>query len=175
MAREMGDVSNMISALSKLADQLRFIGEYDRATALIEEMYKLCLEHGVRTAGWALTMLGLIARDQGDYVRATLRFRDSINWYRDVLDTWGNWWNVLGLATVASAQGRHQLAARFFGAVEEWQTSINLLCFPHNQRQFGTYMDATRAQLGDATYDCIFNEGRAMTTEQVFQYALAND
>jgi non-specific serine/threonine protein kinase len=151
------------------------MGEFDRATALIEEMHRLSLEHGLRNAGWALTMFGLIARDQGDYVRATSRFKESINWYRDKLDTWGSWWNVLGIATVASAQGRHRRAARIYGAVEDWQTSINLLRFPHNQRQFGKYMDATRAQLGDAAYYGIFEEGRAMTTEQAFQYALAND
>jgi hypothetical protein len=43
---------------------------------------------------------------------------------------------------------------------------------PHNQRQFGTYIEATRAQLGEAAYAAAFEEGRAMTTDQAFLYAL---
>ena len=175
-SRENGDALEEISALRQLADELRFMGEFERATVLLEEMHQRCIMHNhLDNTGLSLTMLGLLARDQGDYIRATLRFKESIHWFRDKLGTWGYEWNVLGLATLATAQEEPVRAARLYGAVEAWQTNINLLRFPHNQRQFGTYIDATRAQLGEAAYTAAFEEGRAMTTDQAFLYALGDE
>jgi non-specific serine/threonine protein kinase len=176
ISREMGDVLNELRALRQLADELRFMGIFERATALVEEMHRRSIMHNhLDSAGWALTMFGLLARDQGDYIRATSRFKESTRWYRDKLATWGWWWNVLGLATLATAQEEPVRAARLYGAVEVWQTGVNLLRFPHNQRQFGTYIEVTRAQLGEAAYNAAFEEGRAMTTEQAFLYALGEE
>lgn len=175
VSREVGDTMSEAYALGTLADELRLMREFDRATALIEEMHRISLEHDLRElVGSALTSSGLLARDQGNYPHAAASFRQSIHWYRDKLETWGDWLDVLGLGTVACAQGQFQRAARLFGALEAEQRSFNLLRFPHNQLQFGTYIDATRAQLGDAAYDVAFAEGCAMTTEGAFEYALTD-
>jgi tetratricopeptide (TPR) repeat protein len=175
VTRESGDTFNEMDALRQLADELRFMGEFDQATALIEEMFGISLEHGLADwTGWALTMFGLIVRDQGNYRRAATRYRESIVWYRDKLKKWGNWWNVLSLGTVASAQGQLQRAAKIYGAIDGWQQSIKLLRLSRDQRQFGTYIEATRAELGEAAYATAFEQGRAMTTEQAFQYALSH-
>jgi hypothetical protein len=99
----------------------------------------------------------------------------TIVWYRDKLDTWGFWWNELGLGTVATMQEQPHRAARLYGAIDAYQTSINLLRFPHNQRQFGTYIEVTQAQLDEAAYTAAFEEGRAITTEQAFLYALGDE
>jgi non-specific serine/threonine protein kinase len=176
ISREMGDVLNELRALRQLADELRFMGQFERATALVEEMHQRSILHNhLDSINWTLTMFGLLARDQGDYIHATARFKESLHWYRDKLDIWGHEWNILGLATLATAQEEPLRAARLYGAVKAWQAQINLLRFPHNQRQFGTYIEATRAQLGEAAYAAAFEEGRAMTTEQAFLYALGDE
>jgi len=175
VSRQIGDVLHELSALRQFADQLRFLGEFEQATTLIEEMYALSLDRGfVPSTGVALNMFGLIARDQGDYQRAESFFREGILWCRDKMTTW-RWWDVLALGTVASAQGQFQRAARIYGAIDTWQTGINLMCFPHNQLQFGTYIEATRAQLGEAAYSTAFEQGRAMTPEQAVEYALSEE
>jgi tetratricopeptide (TPR) repeat protein len=176
ISREMGDVLNEGNALRQLADELRFMGQFERATALIEEALQRCIRHNhLDLAGLALTTFGLLVRDEGDYTQATARFKESIRWYRNKLGIWGYWFNVLGLATLATAQEEPFRAARLYGALEAWQASCNLLRFPHNQRQFGTYIDANRAQLGEAAFYAAFEEGRAMTTEQAFLYALGDE
>lgn len=176
VSREVGNTINELDALRQFADGLRFMGLFDEATELIKSMHSLSRDRGLTSStGVAITMLGLIARDAHDLHRAASLFRESICWYREKLKTWGRWWNVLGLGTVASAQGLYIRAARIFGAAEAWYVSINLMRFPHNQLQFGTYIDTTRAHLGETAYAAAFEQGRAMTPEQAFLYALSHD
>jgi ATP/maltotriose-dependent transcriptional regulator MalT len=179
LAREAGICkSDEFKSLLLHAEALRFRGEFDRATALVEQSYRLSLEHGlIVLTPAALSAFGLLARDQGDYECAAARFRENIVWHRDKLGQWTDAINILELGTVANAQGQHHRAAKLFGAHTTMldANERQRLSLAHNQRQFGTYIDATRALLGDAAYDAAFAEGCAMTTEQAFEYALVDE
>ena len=172
--REIGDSGGQVNALRQLAINLLLLGKLDQSRSYFEELYRVCLDQGSASGiATALGNLGLIARDQGDYLQATSYYKESLHWFHNKSGFAASWagLSVLGLGTVASAQGQHQRAARLFGAVEAWQQSLNVLRLPHNQILFGQHIDATRAQLGDAVYEAAFVEGQAMISEQVYQYA----
>jgi hypothetical protein len=53
VAREIGDTASELDALRQLADEYRYLEEFDRVTALIEEMHTISLAHDIRDAlGW---------------------------------------------------------------------------------------------------------------------------
>lgn len=176
VAHETGDVAKEALTLSHLADKFRLTREFEQAGMFAEKSYALATAYDLRShAGWGLTLFGLIARDRGELSQAAGYFCHSIAWHRDSLGVWGLWWNVLGLGTIATMQGKRHRAARLYGALEPWQRSINLLRNPCDQLQFGTYIESTRAELGDALYGAVFETGQAMNTEQAFLFALSDE
>ena len=142
---------------------------------LCNEAYAIAIAHDLHHGlSWVKIRMGLIARDQGDTAQAIALLRSSIIWNRDKIGAWGPVWNVLALATVATMRQQHKHAARLYGALDGWCQKFATVRKPHDQRQFGSYINATRAQMGEAAYIVEFEAGKAMTTEQTFQYALAN-
>jgi predicted ATPase len=176
VAEDAANIDDQLQASNHLSHAWHFLGHLDQAKSLCLEARDIALAHGMHNRlAWALTRLGLIARDQGDYESATSYFKESITWYRDKLGIWAHEWNVLGLATLATMREKLVRAARLYGALDAWLRNLNLLQLGHNQLQFGTYIDATRAKLGDAAYAAAFDAGRAMTTDQMYQLALCDE
>ena len=173
--RQTVNPTSLEEVLHRLAVALLLLGQLDRAQVYAEEMYLISLEYDLRNGvGGALSLLGHIARDQGEYTQATLRFKESLVWYHQKTTTLSNWGGIAlaGLGTVASLQGQHPRAARLYGAIEAWQQRLNMLRLPHNQILHGRHIATTRTALGDAAYEAAFAEGQAMTSQQAFEYAL---
>jgi len=82
--------------------------------------------------------------------------------------------NILleGFAGVASAQGQFERAARFLGAAEALRETLGFHRLPPDQGDYDQRFVSTRAGLGDTAFARAWAEGRAMTLEQAFEYAL---
>ena len=89
-------------------------GDYERATALVEQSWALYRELGdTRQLAYCPNVLGLIAHHQGDDARAVRLLEESLTLFRELNDKRGIAYalNILGL--IAHRQGDNERAAQF--------------------------------------------------------------
>ena len=81
---------------------------------------------------------------------------------------------LLGLGLVAALRGRPARAARLWGAAEPLRERLGLALSHFELVTFGYERDlaAVRSALSESTFDAAWAEGRAMSPEQAFEYAL---
>jgi WD40 repeat protein/predicted ATPase/DNA-binding XRE family transcriptional regulator len=107
----LGETDNETNLLVSAAIEARAAGEYQRATALLEDA--LAQQHalgdrgslGSAGLGLSLFLLGLVLREQGDIVRATVLFAECVELHRAIADREGQAVGLLGLADIARDQG----------------------------------------------------------------------
>ncbi|NJM42041.1 MAG: hypothetical protein HC853_15470 [Anaerolineae bacterium] len=135
--------------------------------------------------GWSLHGLATAAWLEGDDVRATALYRESLHHYWGTGDKWGIANCLDGLALVACSQ-RHPVqntaptedmrnamrGARLLGAVEAIRE------ITHNPRSVAEIawiecaITEARSALGEETFATAWAEGHAMTMAQACEYAL---
>ena len=106
-AEGTGDMGRRVTA----ALAARAMGDYDQATALLED----AVAHhratddrkslGNAGLGLSLFLLGMVYREQGYFVRATALFEECIDLHRAIGDREGTGIGLLGLADIARDQG----------------------------------------------------------------------
>jgi hypothetical protein len=77
-----------------------------------------------------------------------------------------------GLAGVAAGQGRTEEAARLFGAAEVIRHTMGVPRWPANEALYQRHVSLTGQVLGEELFARAWEEGRAMTIEEVIAYAL---
>lgn len=119
-----------------------------------------------------LWLLGVIAVREGDYVRAKewytecLLFDQQIGWPRQLAECF------IGFAGIASAKQDFERAAQLLGVAEaEAEARVNPL-ENIDQIELKRITAILREELGDAEFEAIALNGRAMTMEQAIEYAL---
>jgi hypothetical protein len=75
-------------------------------------------------------------------------------------------------AYVAPAHAPPERAARLLGVAEALREALGTPMEPVLRAEYEREVAATRAALGEATFQTLFAEGRAMTLEQGVLYAL---
>ena len=162
-------------ALMQIGEAARYLGDFGRARAAIEELSAdSAATDNTFGSGFALQLLGKIARDEGNFPRARDLFAQSLG-CRERLGAWSIPYNLEGLASVASAEGQAERAARLFGAAEAIREAIHTPLWPDNLPEYGRQVAAVRAQLDEATFASAWADGRAMTTEQAVADALGGE
>jgi tetratricopeptide (TPR) repeat protein len=171
LALSGGSRASLISwmALHDLGLAARYQGDYERAEALLRETLVI-----LRRRGWlepnveVLCDLGLLALEQGQYDRARQAFSESLQTAR----TWLDGTVLEGLAGVAAGQGQAEQAARLFGAAEMIRRAIGVPRWPANEALYQRLISLTRHDLEEEHFAHAWEEGHAMTTEEVIAYAL---
>jgi DNA-binding CsgD family transcriptional regulator/Flp pilus assembly protein TadD len=74
-------------------------------------------------------------------------------------------------AGLVGAQGRHEEAARLFGAADVARESIGLVRFASEREAYKAYLEVVRDGLGDEAFAVAWQEGRAMSLEEAVAYA----
>jgi predicted ATPase/DNA-binding CsgD family transcriptional regulator len=172
IGREIGDKYEIASNLCHLATLARDEQDYTGAQSLYEESLVFFQELG---AEWdtadVLSYLGQLARVQGNYGRAEALYRESLTRWR-VLGTL-QWKGVVeclvGLAHIGVVQQQWAEAAHLFGAADVLRQALSPLA--HNTAS--AEVTALRTQLDEATFAVAWAEGRARSSEQAIDYALA--
>ena len=77
---------------------------------------------------------------------------------------------VYGLALLATRQGQIACAARLFGT--RWSRGNFYYLSPVERAQYEEALTRIKASLGEARFAQLYEEGRAMTLEQVVALAL---
>jgi predicted ATPase len=123
--------------------------------------------------GVALLGLGYSALARGDAGLARARFVDSAEMFGRIRDREGLTYAAEGLAAVALAQGRPELAAKAVGAANATRERLGLGVYPITQRAFrGPLVAAIQAALGTAAFEAARMTGNETDLEQVIEQLL---
>jgi predicted ATPase len=111
LRRTLGEGERIIGLLINAAMEARAVGDYARATALLEQSVA---QESVQGSGGSSTQggpalshfrLALVLREQGDYARAAALYEECLALYRELKDREGMGHALLGLGDIARDQG----------------------------------------------------------------------
>jgi predicted ATPase/class 3 adenylate cyclase len=160
VARSLGQQSLVTASLIGVCQVLLGTGQFDRAEPLAEELQD---DH----------FLADCAMHRQDYALAARHYSRMLErWIRDE-DMVGQTFEVLGFAMAAAGLGRDEEALRLEAAVDAMWEDLGVVARPRvieswRKRDLG----AARARLGEARATAAFEEGGAMTWEQVVELVL---
>ena len=173
ITRRLDNEGAVAWALLDLGEATLNLGDRVQAKTFVEESFSIFRESD-QNYGMALGVYfsGLIAGLEGDSEQATVFFEQGLARARTIGPIWYRADVLMGLAGVAAGNGQAQRAARLLGAAE---TQLEAGASYWNAAE-SLYIERTiasaRAQLGEAEFAAAYDEGRSMTFEQVFEYAL---
>jgi predicted ATPase/transcriptional regulator with XRE-family HTH domain len=173
VVRLVDDPGTLGWALLSLGVARWHVGDLDEATSALDEALALFRELG-GVWGESVVVMNLAGavRAEGNLARAALLHADSLRLRRDagVLSDAFN--DLVGIAEIAQVLGHLEAAARLLGAEETFRTvfgSVGWGVTPLLREQTGR---ALVEQLGEAQFQWAWDEGRALSTEQVVAQAL---
>ena len=111
--------------------------------------------------------------DLGDVDQAAESWNEALSVFRVVNDWFGIIWSLVGLALVASARRQDDRALRLAGAADRLSREYSLTIWSFRAQE----LDAARRQAHDrlgakGRGEAAWQEGQAMTTAEVLDYAL---
>jgi non-specific serine/threonine protein kinase len=171
--RTLRDPAAIANTLFNLAVLASFREDYATAHALGSESLAIAREVGDRGAeAQALSVLGTIACARGDLETGTVHLRASLVAHRDLGASYGTT-EVCDYLASACRHSRPAHAARIWGGVERVRAERGYLKRPFLRPQHARHVAEARAALGDdATFDAAWQEGRALSLDEVVACAL---
>ncbi len=175
--RQIGDQWGISSALRHHGFQIltrhERKRELSRAAALFEESLGISRTlQDARGVGWSICGLGITARLARGYKRAEGLLREALSLFRELGDKYGMVNTLIEVGRVAVRRGDTERAARLFGAAQSLREAVGAPLLPYDLPSYSRQYSA-ETQLRGTGFDSIWAEGRAMTLEQVMDYALA--
>lgn len=124
---------------------------------------------------WCLTNMGLLKMVTGDLLAATAVLQEDLGLAIQLGEPASIQYALLGLATVASQEGRPECAARLWGAAEAIRGAAGMELNPlaRAQTMYDTWVDHARNEAGAESFAKVWAEGSAMSLEQTLSYALS--
>jgi non-specific serine/threonine protein kinase len=167
--RGLADRNGVASSLNNLGGVACEQGDYPTARALYEESLAIHREVGNRHGiGMSLNCIGTLARYQGDFRAARELYLQGLTILRDAGDLGAIADSLEGLACVGIPLRGSRDSARAWGGAERLRERIGAPLAPSERPRHEGQVAAARAALGDdAAFDRAWQEGRAMTLEQV--------
>jgi predicted ATPase len=175
-ARENDDKWNMGLPLNGLAMIALLRGEYEQADAYLQE--SLAVSRAVvekRNEALALHYMGRLERVQGHWAQARAHYCESLA-IRRTLGARRGMSETLGeMAQLAVAEGGREntrRGARLFGASEALRERIGVPLPPVDRALHERWLAAGKAALGEAEFEALCQDGRAMELGAAVAYAL---
>ncbi len=171
----LGDKSPLAAALLNLGRIAYVQGDYALALEKLESGLDVGRTIGdQRYVAGVLDHLGRVAQAQGDTARARALLNESLSLRKKLGDKQGLAESLesLGHALAASHPER---AVCLLGAAETLREVIGAPRPPVERGAYARTLEAARAHLGETEFRARWDAGRAMTVEQVIDYALAVD
>ncbi|HVF10378.1 MAG TPA: tetratricopeptide repeat protein [Abditibacteriaceae bacterium] len=169
--RDFKEKAALLWALRWLGELAFAHGDYEAARALNEEHLLLGREmESSEEVLRALWRLAKVSRQEGHYPEARCLFGQAMLTARDSGNKMYLHHLLVDFAQLAAAQRQWQRAACLSGSVDALRQAAPL--WQPYQVAHDSNIAATRAALGEETFESLFAQGRAMTSEQAVQYAL---
>ena len=162
-------------ALLNLAEGARLQGDITGAMSLLEEALATARARGF-TWGVAnvTTLLGRLARQQGNYALAKARYREGLALHRTHGSATYSAWCLEGLTEVLCAEGRFAQAARLCGAAAALREQAQSPLPPSEREIFEQTVALAKAELDENTFTQEWSAGSVLSQEEVVDYALSD-
>jgi predicted ATPase/DNA-binding XRE family transcriptional regulator len=172
-AKRAGASPTMGLALLNLGELARKRGDLVHAGEFLEEalasVRAVDMTWGIANI---LTLLGHLARQQQDYARAKVRYRESLALYHQLGNATYIAWCLEGIAAVACAQGSCQHATRLCAAAAALRVAAQTPLPPTEQEDFDRVIMTSRAALDERTFTEEWRIGLSMTQGDAISSAL---
>ncbi len=172
-AKDAGDTRHFSHALLNLGELARKRGDVARATEFLEEaladVRAIDMTWGIANI---LTLLGHVARQQQDYERAKVRYRESLALYHRLGNVTYTAWCLEGIAAVACAEGSYQHATRLCAAAATLRVAAQTPLPPTEQDDFEKVVMTARAELDERTFTAEWRIGSTLAQDDAISYAL---
>jgi tetratricopeptide (TPR) repeat protein len=171
--RALGDRTGIADLLMSLGWTLFHEGDTARGLALTEEGAAIGRDLGdpreVAVAGFHLGATLTLA---GDLERGGAALRDALRAYHDLGIMRGTYLCLDFLAIGEAAHGRHERAARLWGAAEALRDQIGARLAPTFRGDTDAAQGRARAALDEATWRTAWAAGRALTIDEAVALGL---
>ena len=176
LQRELGDKARLAFTIQGLGFVEVSRRDLGRAAELHEESLALAREAGDNFGIMLSLGLGaLVAAHRGEHERARALCAGGLEAARPTGSTHGVILFLDVSVVSASSQGQSARAGRLWGAAGALRETIGTILQPIERRDYGPYIDAARARLGEAAWEAALEEGRRMTQEEAVEYALSEE
>jgi predicted ATPase/class 3 adenylate cyclase len=167
--RELGDRSCLILTLSALARKLQHQGELQKALVTIQEARKI-LYGGEKAleATVVFDVFGRIAFASGDVQEARKQFLDGLEFQKVDRDAHF----VPSLLEGLAASSRPEDAVRLLGAAASLREKTHLPLMRVEQGEYERTTARLKTTVNDADFRSLWDEGFAMTTDEVMLFVL---
>jgi tetratricopeptide (TPR) repeat protein len=181
--RDLGDKLGISTSLGNIATVVVAQGDYAAARALHEENLAIRREHGDKPGmAHSLYDLGFAMHRQGDLKQSASLIKESLQIWEDLGNKQGVAECLAELAVIAVSQAQakkhkgQQIAAlergaKLFGTAEAISEAIGFQLQRADRDRFDRSATLACTQLGQATWEALQVEGRAMTIERAVAYA----
>jgi len=164
----VGDRSSFASSLSIEAIIALSEGETARAYDLAQESLAIFQEIGNRWyIAQLLHVLGRVEAQQGGLRAARSHFTESLALAQELGEKWITPFNLERLADVLVTEGELRWAAQLWGAAEALREETSYPLPPVDRPAYELAVSTASTRLGSSALAAAWQEGRAMTTEQV--------
>lgn len=171
--REAKDNRGLGGALQGLAVALTRQGNIEQGVSLYEQVIALRREMDDKTLlAFALDQLGRVLQLAGNLERAAELHKESLQLRMRVDNRRGIAFSFLSFASLAAAQKKVERAVRLYGAGDALLKALRAQEKFRDPLVYVQDVATLRVQLDEASFNALWNEGRAMTTEQAIQLAL---
>ena len=160
-------------ALANLGNLYRYQGDYEQAELYYGKSLSICYQYGLKTKGYNLYVLGLLALHRNNYPLAMQFFANYLNAARASAEKISLYEFLTGLAAIASGMDQSEHSARLYGAAQAISETIDYLIPKFDRVELDRHIQIAREKLGDTAFEALAAEGRAMTMEQAIDYALS--
>jgi non-specific serine/threonine protein kinase len=123
--------------------------------------------------GDTMRSFGDLARDRGDYAGALDRYCESVALAKEHGDTLFLAEGIAGVASVMSAQGKLDQAARLYGAAEAMRTQLGVAIDAWELPAYERRLTAVRQALPAAAFDAAWQAGASLSLEAIIAETLA--
>ena len=161
----------VLNSLTSLGNIYRIQGDFHQAEVYLGEASRTCREFNMLN-DFLLFCLGCVKLHRGNYTDAKTHFIEFIrmNHKQGVLNQVGE--GLIGLAAAKAGLHQNEHAARLVGAGQAIHEAITWVMKTSDRIEIDPLLIIAREQLGNAKFDDLMAEGRAMTMEQAIAYAL---
>jgi predicted ATPase/class 3 adenylate cyclase/Tfp pilus assembly protein PilF len=172
LRRELGAKWGIAISLNNLGTLAQLQGDYDTARAMYEESLAMRRELGDK---WgianSLNSLGIVAQQQGDYDTARHLHEESLALRRELGDKLGITNSLAGLGELGVGTGEAERGVRVLAAVEALLEEIGAVLDRADRLPYERAVARAREQLGEEAFKRAWEEGRAMSMEEVIACA----
>lgn len=171
---ESDDKNGVAWTLNVLGELARLQGDYRLAERYYGDSLALFRELNNRQrAGLVLQNLGHVVYHGGDYPRAKKLYEEALILEWSQMDRTGTAGALVWIARVAAMLGEPEKAARLLGAAEVVFEATGFHWHPADLPQYRENVENVLAALGEEAFTSCWAEGRAMSLDEIVEYALA--